>query len=193
MDERKVARDATECVGASDLSASWRASRRERKMGFKATAGYIALAAFAILIAAGYGFAQEHPGHSAEHPSSRPSKTESSYLTKEELAEAIEAYVAEDAALHGGFFLVYDDVDEMPLVLSLKKVHKERLSKIADDEYFACADFTTPEGKVYDLDILMKGKEKKHLDVTEIIVHKEAGEARYTWHEHDGLWMRHSK
>ncbi|MFQ5875748.1 MAG: hypothetical protein ACE5JL_18375 [Dehalococcoidia bacterium] len=106
------------------------------------------------------------------------------------MAEAIEAYVKKETTLKGGFFLVYDDVAKKPLVLSLEKVHKQRLSKVGEDLYFACADLKTPKDKLYDLDIFMKGADKDHLEVTEITIHKEAGKERYTWFEKGGIWKK---
>ncbi len=133
----------------------------------------------------------EHP---AEHPSggtkqSGSSKKQSA-LSKEDMAWAIEAYVKKETALKGGYFLVYDKVAKKPLVLALDRVHKDRLSRVGAGVYFACADFRTPEGKVYDLDVFMKGPDKKHMKVTEISVHKEDGKARYTWYEKRGIWKK---
>lgn len=127
---------------------------------------------------------EEHP-KKEEHP-----KGETTPLTKEDLATAIEEYVKKDANQRGGYFLVYDDKAKKPLVLSLEKVHKERLATIGTNVYFACADFKTPEGKIYDLDIFVKGVDKHHLEVTQITIHKESGKARYTWYEEKGVWKK---
>ncbi len=136
----------------------------------------------------------EHPEKkTAEHPEKKKAEHpegEIKPLTKEDLAEAIEMYVKKDAALRGGYFMVYDSKVDKPLVLVLDKVHKDRLSMVGPKLYFACADFKTPEGKVYDLDVFMKGWDKHHLKVTEISVHKEAGKERYTWYEEEGIWKK---
>lgn len=164
-----------------------------------AKAWNIAVVALAVLAIGGFTYAAEHPAehpseHSAEHPAKgaaeHPTKASKANITKDELADAIEDYVEKDAALKGGYFLVYDAKAGKPLALKLQKVHKERLSSVGHDVYFACADFETPEGKVYDLDIFMKGPNKNHLVVTEISVHKEAGVERYTWFEQDGIWKK---
>ena len=147
----------------------------------------IALVAAGLLGSASLLCAGEHP---EEHPAEHPSEETASALTKEDLGEAIAAYVERDADLKGGFFLVYDAAAGKPLVLTLKKVHKDRLSQVGDQVYFACADFETPEGKVYDLDVFMQGPDKDRLEVTEVAVHKESGTARYTWLEEDGLWKK---
>lgn len=129
------------------------------------------------------GVSAEHP----EHPAPAPEP-----LTVEDVARAVEQFVAGDADLKGGYFLVYDDVDKTALVLSLQKIHKDRLSKVGEEDgkavYFVCADFVTPLDKVYDLDMFMVGSTYDELTITEITVHKEEGVARYTWYEEDGIW-----
>ncbi|MBW8039955.1 MAG: hypothetical protein FVQ85_08160 [Planctomycetes bacterium] len=81
-------------------------------------------------------------------------------VTKKQIAEAIEAYVEKRTATQGGYYVVKDDITTKELKLSLEKVHRERLSKVGQEMYFACADFKTPEGTVYDLDVFMKGTNK---------------------------------
>ena len=72
----------------------------------------------------------------------------------------------------------------------MSKIHKERLSNIGNDTYFACADFQASNGKVYDLDVFMMGKSQDDLIVTEINVHKENGVARYGWQNQSGIWIK---
>ena len=146
----------------------------------------IGLLLLSFVIFAGCAEKKEHPV-GAEHPTEQSAKKA---VTKEELAEAIEDYVSKDADLKGGYFLVYDQEADTTLALTLELVHKARLSRIAADVYFACADFKTPEGKTYDLDVFMKGTTKNNLKVTEVIVHKEEGEPRYTWYEEGGIWKK---
>lgn len=95
-----------------------------------------------------------------EHPSE---SREDTGVTKEQIAEAIEAYVEKRIAALGGYYVVKDDITAKELKLSLEKVHRERLSKVDQEMYFACADFKTPEGIVYDLDVFMKGTDKDNL------------------------------
>ncbi len=143
--------------------------------------------AVGVVFAAGKVMAQEHP---TEHPKAKqqPKKTEAS-LTMADLSKAIKEYVAQDAKLKGGFYLVYDPVAKKTLELSLDKVHEERLSKVADRVYFACADFKASDGKLYDLDIFMKGDQSK-LEVNEVSVHKVDGTPRYGWAEEEGVWKK---
>lgn len=146
------------------------------------------LGAFAM--SSGAARAQEHPEHptETEHPEHPEDKTESS-LTIEQLAKAINDYVTNDARAKGGYFLVYDPVAKKPIVLTLDRVHEERLSSLGGGIYFACADFTSPEGTTYDIDVFMKENETG-LEATEVHVHKVDGKPRYTWKEEAGVWVR---
>ena len=127
----------------------------------------------------------EHP----EHPSEHPNTVKKQKLTISELAIAIENYINNDLSLKGGFY-VFDKNNNEILDLSLIKIHKERLSNIGGDTYFACADFSASNGNIYDLDIFMTGKSQDNLVVTEINVHKENGKARYHWENQKGIWVK---
>ena len=126
----------------------------------------------------------EHPEH-PEHPTTKKEPQ----LTVEALAISIENYIQNDVNLKGGFFVFDKDKKEL-LTLTLTKIHKERLSNIGGDTYFACADFSASNGNIYDLDIFMTGKSIDNLVVTEINVHKENGEARYHWENQKGIWVK---
>ena len=139
-----------------------------------------------FLISLSFSFS-EHPEH-PEHPTTK----KESQLTIAELAISIESYILNDMNLKGGFF-VYDKNNKEILDLTLMKIHKERLSNIGGDTYFACADFNASNGKIYDLDIFMTGKSQDNLDVTEINVHKENGKARYLWENQRGIWVKVNK
>ncbi|HKB15260.1 MAG TPA: hypothetical protein VKF62_04305 [Planctomycetota bacterium] len=139
-----------------------------------------------LLISGSLGLAQEHP----EHPKDAGKKKAAAAVTKEDLGDAITEYVKKDAQLKGGYFLVYDASAKKALALTLDKVHKDKLARVGENTYFACADFKTPEGTTYDLDVFMKGASKDQLTVTEVSVHKEDGKERYTWSEKDGTWSK---
>ena len=141
-----------------------------------------------ILVSVGFVGCEKHE-HPAEHPEGA---AEAAALTKDQLADAVEAYVAKVAKLHGGYFLAMDEKTGKELKLKLDKVHRKRLSKVGKDLYFACADFVTDEGKVYDLDVFMKGSDKDNLTFSEFSIHKEAGKERYTWYEQGGVWKKKS-
>lgn len=127
------------------------------------------------------GCKKEHP----EHP-----ETGTAGPTKDQIADAIEKYVADASAKTEGVFKVVDEKTGETLELVLDKVHRERLSKVGDNKYFACADFTTKDGKVYDLDVFMEGEDADSLEFSEFSIHKEAGVERYTWYEEDGVWKK---
>jgi len=127
-----------------------------------------------------------------EHPTEHPKQTapaKKAALTAEQLAQAITAYVASDAQMKGGYFLVYDTVAKKPLALTLDRVHQDRLSSLGSGVYFACADFKSIEGATYDVDVFMQ-EDKDGLKATEVHVHKVNGEPRYAWEEKAGVWVR---
>ena len=126
----------------------------------------------------------EHPEH-PEHPSEKTAS-----VTAQAVGEAVAEFIASDAKLKGGKFMVYDGTAKEVLQLDLLKIHMDRLTGLGNDTYFACADFQASNGKVYDLDIFMNGETTDDLAVTEISVHKEDGAERYGWREEDGVWVK---
>ena len=144
------------------------------------------VAILTILIALPIVSCKKHE-HPAEHPEENGGKAG---VTKDQLADAVEAYVKQESAKQGGYFMVMDDKTGKELKLTLDKVHRKRLSKVGKNTYFACADFQTPEGKVYDLDVFMTGPDKDNLVFSNFSVHKEAGKERYTWYEEGGIWKK---
>ncbi|MCI0695121.1 hypothetical protein L0337_24315 [candidate division KSB1 bacterium] len=132
----------------------------------------------------------EHPGgeHPSEHPSEHPT-AQAKEVTKESLAEAITSYINKDAELKGGYFCTYDPEAKAVLVLTLDKVHQDKLAKVSEGVYFACCDFKATNGKMYDLDFFMKATDSG-LQVSEVTIHKESGKPRYGWVEKDGVWSK---
>ena len=65
-------------------------------------------------------------------------------------------------------------------------------AKTAEGTYFVCADFTTPEGKTYDLDFWVRQVDGG-LTIAETTIHKEEGRGRYNWFEEGGIWKRKSR
>ena len=130
----------------------------------------------------------EHPEHPSEHPTTKKEPK----LNIADITLSIENYIQHDINLKGGFF-VYDKNNKAILDLTLLKIHKERLSNIGGDTYFACADFQASNGNIYDLDVFMMGKTQENLEVTAINVHKENGKARYLWENQKGIWVKINK
>lgn len=149
---------------------------------------FISLLSLAMAVVV-YG--QEHP---TEHPTTTAASAEhtttAAKIDKHSLAASIEHFVMNDSAIKGGAFLMVDDRTGKALKLRLEKVHKERLSNVGNDTYFACADFRSTTGKTYDLDFFMTDTSAVDLRVTEITVHKENGKERYTWSEARGVWKK---
>ena len=141
------------------------------------------ISAFIIAAAPSKLQAQEHP---TEHP-----KKEAT-LSPEVLAKEIEQYVQNESKKNDGYFPFYDEKTEKDLKLKLDKVHKDKLSKVDEDFYFACSDFKGTDGKTYDLDFFMKETDSG-LEVTQQTLHKVDGEPRYTWYEEEGIWKRKEK
>lgn len=126
----------------------------------------------------------EHPEGGAEHPvSERPTPT------IETVAVYLEGYVAKKASQEGGWMKIRDERANTTLKLKLDKIHRERLARTDKGTFFVCADFKTPEGKVYDLDFWVKDTQEG-LTVTETTIHKEEGKPRYMWVEEDGIWSQ---
>lgn len=144
------------------------------------------LAVAVLLFSSGTAVAQEHP----EHPTkAKPEKPKSAQVSVDQMAQAITDFVNSDSKLKGGYFFVFDVTAKKPLQLTLDKVHKERLSQVGENLYFACSDFKEVGGKTYDLDFFMKSVDGK-LTVTELMIHKEEGNPRYSWYEEAGIWKR---
>lgn len=153
----------------------------------------LALSAAVSMIGTTQVRAQEHPEHPttkekehAEHPE-HPEETIK--IDVETIGEAITSYVETDSKLKGGYFFVYDPASKTPLQLTLTKVHKERLSQVGENLFFACSDFSAASGKEFDLDFFMKEDEGR-LVVTEVMIHKEDGNPRYTWYQEGDVWKR---
>lgn len=139
------------------------------------------------------GEAEEHPDD-AEHPEAEgeehPEEAAIEPLTIDQLADAIDEWVATESAANGGFLTIEHPETGETLQLTLDHVHRERLSHIGDQTYFACADFVDGDGTVYDLDVFMQGPTAEALQSTDVTLHKVSGDARYTWFEEDGVWKK---
>ena len=144
---------------------------------------YFSIICYSLLLVS-LSFMGEHPEH-PEHPSKKTTP-----VSAQAVGKAVAEFIASDAKLKGGKFMVFDGTANEILQLDLLKIHMDRLTGIGNDTYFACADFQASNGKVYDLDIFMNGDTPDNLDVSEIIVHKEEGVQRYGWREEKGVWVQ---
>jgi len=132
----------------------------------------------------------EHPAeHPAEKAAEHPAKEASTIITKDNLAEAVVQHVKTESN-QDRKFIVEDPKTGESLELELLKVHKDRLSAVGDNLYFACADFKANNGKTYDLDVFMEGKNADELTFNKFSVHKEESVERYGWKEENGEWKK---
>jgi hypothetical protein len=130
---------------------------------------------------------QEHPEHPTEGIEGAEKAKE--VITIESVAIYLEGYVGKKVVEGGGWMKVQDEKANATLKLKLDKIHRERLAKTDQGTYFVCADFTSPGGKIYDLDFWVMETDEG-LKVTETTVHKEDGKPRYSWVEKDGIWSQ---
>jgi len=131
--------------------------------------------------------ASRAPGSERLAPDEHPELAHLTQVSTDSLAEAITSYVAAESKQRGGSFPVPAPAGGQELGLTLDTVHRERLSRLADGRYFACADFKDTKGNTYDVDIFMRA-ESKGLVPADILVHKVNGAARFNWAERDGVW-----
>ena len=150
---------------------------------FKTRSVLLAAAALSCLFLS-QPMAVEAGDHPADHPAG-----EQSDVTTETISSAIEKHVKDKSKKNKGYFIVKDKKENNKLYLKLDKIHKERLSAIDKDRYFACVDFENKDGKTYDIDFFLKDT-WKGLKVTETIVHKKEGKARYTWQKKGDFWVK---
>jgi hypothetical protein len=154
--------------------------------------GSVALAA--VITGCHRGSSAEHPGPtSTEHPQATPSAgaSQRSELEGHELAQAVRAYIDAQASRDNGHFDVYDPLAGKMLRLTLVQVHEDRLAALGRDAYFACADFKSNRGTVYDVDVFMK-QTPNGLEATDTAIHKVDGHPRYYWIEERGHWVKRS-
>ena len=123
-----------------------------------------------------------------EHPSEHPAG-EQSDVTTATISKAIEKHVKKSAKKNDGYFIVKDKEAGKMLYLKMDKIHKERLSAVKKDLYFACVDFTNKDGRSYDIDFFLKDASGK-LRVKETNVHKEEGKPRYGWVQKGDFWVK---
>ena len=128
----------------------------------------------------------EHPkGH--EHPAkAKKAKKEGKWVshkkTMNAFVKAVNGHVDMKTADEGSF-KVFDDKLDKTWELKLVRIHTKRIARLAEDKFFACADFKTMgDGKkiAVDLDFFVT-KSGEDWNVDEVLVHKVSGKPRYTY------------
>jgi len=155
----------------------------------------VALSVLLVLFWGGFVLAQTD-----EHPTEHPKKTEETKaehpkaehpakkMTTVDIDKAITAHIT-DASKADGKFHAKDNVLNKTWDLTLVKVHKDKLTALDAENYFACVDLKADDGTMVDVDFFLKN-DKGKLVVTDTSVHKINGEARYMYEEKDGFWVR---
>ena len=131
--------------------------------------------------------ASRAPGSERLQPDEHPELAHLTQVSTDSLADAITSYVTSESKERGGAFPAPAPNGGEPLGLTLTIVHRERVSRLADGRYFACADFKSADGNAYDVDIFMRA-ESKGLVPSDIIIHKVNGTPLFNWSERDGVW-----
>lgn len=132
--------------------------------------------------------ASEHPATGGEHPSEHPAAAPKKEVTTADISTGIRKYIADQTKANGGTFQVMDG--DKKLMLTLIKVHEDKLANLGAGSYFACTDFTGTDGNKYDVDFFLTG-DAGAMTVTETAIHKLNGTPRYTWkQEADGKWTK---
>ncbi|MCI0441635.1 hypothetical protein L0244_00805 [bacterium] len=135
------------------------------------------------------GQQQEHPKEKQEHPKKEEHpKGSQKKMTTDEIDAAIRSSI-EQQSQTDGFFHVQDNVLNKSWNLKLDKVHKDKLTAMSADTYFACVDFNADDGTKVDVDFYLKNEDGK-LVVTDTSVHKINDVARYMYEQKDGYWVR---
>ncbi len=109
--------------------------------------------------------------------------TKDTPITKVEFQKAVRDYVNAEKKENKGIFVVKDQETGKNIEMNLMKVHNKDLSYLGNDTYFICSDFRGNDGKIYDVDIFMKGTNAKDLTMEKINIHKVDGVERYQWKE----------
>jgi hypothetical protein len=122
--------------------------------------------------------AKEHGGTTQEH-GGQAVKAEPS---AEQIRQTIQSHV-QGIAQKQGTFAIKDPVTGTTRKLEFVRVH-DRVGKTGD-LYYSCTDMRdTQTGELLDLDFDVKDENGK-LSVVDQRIHKVAGQARYTYDEHD--------
>ncbi|MFT7638274.1 MAG: hypothetical protein ACI9Y8_002065 [Candidatus Omnitrophota bacterium] len=102
----------------------------------------------------------------------------------EELRQTIRDYIHRQEKRHGAF-LILDERGEVNRRLSLVRVH-ERVGKTGD-YYYSCTDMKDlGSGDELDLDFDISDQ-AGDLKVVDIRIHKDNGQARYTYDDNDNM------
>jgi hypothetical protein len=107
----------------------------------------------------------------------------------EDVVRAVEEYINEKTGTSGGVFVIFDEELQREARLRLHEVMWDHLGRVSADTYFACAEFVTDDGDIYDVDVFVQ-QEGEELVFREMMIHIVNGEERYKWYKEGDLWRR---
>lgn len=131
---------------------------------------------------------KEHPGQKQagkEHPGKEHPGMESGKFTAAQIKNAMTSHIEAQTKQGDGAFQLHDATTNQHLSLTFVKIH-DPVRKVEGRGYFACTDFKSPKGEVYDLDFWLQPKDGK-LVVTETQIHKLNGAARFTYKDDEAV------
>lgn len=89
-------------------------------------------------------------------------------------AEQVRATIAEDIHAQNDVITLTDPRTDAPLQLAFDHVH-EGVEETEGGRYFACVDFRTADGTVYDVDYYVDGEGGSY-EVEDVVLHEVDGE-----------------
>lgn len=98
----------------------------------------------------------------------------------------LEHYIQKDVELKGGHFLFFDEKTQDTLVLNFHGVHPYRVHKTGPNNFVACVDMRSRDGREFDLDFFIH-RDENGQTLTRIAIHQAEGHPRYAWYKDQGI------
>ncbi|MCH8904673.1 MAG: hypothetical protein IIA45_12255 [Bacteroidetes bacterium] len=111
-------------------------------------------------------------------------------ISFDDLKDAVMEHIEIESGRNEGYYRSTDPITIKKLDLTFQKFNDRRLLKTSEDMYFACVDFISTDGIIYDIDILMQLDDDLNLIPSSTYVHRRNGGLRYTW-EYNGKYWQH--
>jgi len=136
-----------------------------------------------ISVALGVAACKSHE-HPKEHPTKEHPENPSGmkFNLKKEYTVAVQDHIR-NAVKQSGSFNVSDAKAGVQRKLSLVRIHSEKIVRLGNERYFACADFKEGgTGKIIDLDFYAS-REGSSWKIEPALIHKVAGKPRFTYNQ----------
>lgn len=100
----------------------------------------------------------------------------------EEIKSIMEKHINNNLQPGSGLFLIEDPESKKLLQLTFEGLHEKVKYVKEENVYYACADFRSHDGSIlYDIDFWVGTGPTGNLRVSDVIVHKENGVARFSY------------